>query len=69
MREEKERLDELQEDVIFTETLKLPVKPACFFAVALPFAKAEKLVPEHCAEILFNKEAMRNHHREMTMTT
>ena len=62
-------MNEQQEDVIFTETLKLPVKPACFFAVALPFAKAEKLVPEHCAEILLNKEVMRNHHRELTVTT
>lgn len=48
--------EEKVEDAIFTETLKLPVKPACFFSAALPYRKATKPNLQACHAILQHKE-------------
>ena len=44
---EKEMKDEEHENALMKETLKLPLKPACFFAVAIPFNKAHKPDLQH----------------------
>lgn len=45
-KEKTEAESERFEASIFVETLKLPVKPACFFSIALPSIKAEKPQPD-----------------------
>ncbi len=45
---ERERNDEELENALCKETLKLPVKPACVFALAIPAIKAAKPDAEMC---------------------
>ena len=45
---EAERICELQEEAVFSETMRLAIKPACFFAMALPTEKAFKPTIDQC---------------------
>ena len=51
--------DEKMERDLFSQTLKMQVRPACYFAVALNSEKAAKLTPEQCEEILYVKYQQR----------
>jgi len=57
------------EAAIFNETLKLSLKPACFFSTALSSAKAAKPSVEQCAAVLDSKEQQRRHERTKTLPT
>ena len=53
--EEVESKAEEIESFIFSETLKLPLKPACALSLALPFTKAVKPGPDQCFAMLARK--------------
>ena len=64
--EEKEKAHEHYEDAYFTQTLKLPLKPACAFTLALPYAKAAKPGPDECVNKLIQTAMQRqSEHQKM----
>ena len=55
--------------MVFSDTLRLSVKPACFFSKALSHAIAEKPTADYCHDLLVQKEMQKRHEQEVTLPT